>query len=353
MQKPIQQTPQEKCKPNGEGGKNCYPFEKYDANEALKRMKGCCRPCTENFVRELSFLELPEHVASQATARYHKWSTHHRLKASLAADKTIVPLSFLQKSAHGFNPSLAAGLVGATLGVGGSKLSGGEIYNLLPCCHVCVEEFYAPSDFDDLSAFLEFEEKKQARPEVPTASEGSDFRFKVEQTTVLERNSQRKSGKGGKGGPTITKPDVPPKEEPAAQAQVSKNIDGDDQCCKICPGDRVPSVGFDKLLPKLPKVSFLETMEGKKKGMPTCCPVCPSIYSMANGGTEPFGGPFGEGTANMAQAMTEAIQSICACYPNCEASVVETQVGCRPKDIKTSLSSFLQLNDDNNQMKFR
>ena len=40
--------PGEACKPNGEGGQNCFPLEKFPLDEAVDRMNGCCRPC-QNF----------------------------------------------------------------------------------------------------------------------------------------------------------------------------------------------------------------------------------------------------------------------------------------------------------------
>jgi hypothetical protein len=38
---------------------------------------------------------------------------------------------------------------------------------------------------------------------------------------------------------------------------------------------------------------------------------------MHNGGTEPFGGPFGMGDANMKEALTQALRTQCSCYPKC------------------------------------
>ena len=73
-----------------------------------------------------------------------------------------------------------------------------------------------------------------------------------------------------------------------------------------------------------------------------CCPICPSLASLSLGGAEPFGGPFGEGVGNMADAMTKAIQSFCKCYPNCPELVIQNHKGCRPQDIKTTITSFVE-----------
>jgi len=109
---------------------------------------------------------------------------------------------------------------------------------------------------------------------------------------------------------------------------------GGESCCKICPLERFPYRGVTGFRPE----GFLQIAEkaqssarssshlgskGKsahklqKVGQSGCCPVCPTLYSMANGGTEPFGGPFGMGDANVKEAMEDALRTQCHCYPNC------------------------------------
>ena len=122
-----------------------------------------------------------------------------------------------------------------------------------------------------------------------------------------------------------------------------EGVDTLETCCKICPGDRYPGLGLTALQP-----TFLETMELKGDGN-ACCPICPTLSSLSLGGAEPFGGPFGEGVANMAHAMTKAIQSICKCYPNCPESIIQSVKGCRPQDIRTTLTGFIEVGE--NKMK--
>ena len=109
-------------------------------------------------------------------------------------------------------------------------------------------------------------------------------------------------------------------------------------CCKICPGDRYPGLGLNALQP-----AFIELMS--KKVQDACCPICPTLASLSMAGAEPFGGPFGEGVGNMADAMTKAIKSLCKCYPNCPELIVQTVKGCRPQDIKTTLTSFIEVDE--------
>jgi hypothetical protein len=351
------QPPAKKCKPNGEGGKNCYPYEKYDMYTTLNRMKGCCKPCTEKFVRDLSLLQVSDHVKKHATQNFHVWKEAHNRRS----DSIGTVLSFIQETQQANSRAKkmipGAMAMASAASAGGSmesaaknSMSGADIHNLLPCCDVCVEEFFAPSDFDDLSAFLDIKDGKQRG-----AASVDTFRFKATSKEAMDEStankaskggSKKKGGnKGGKGGGTV----IAPAQDPASLANpltssynfansLKAGVPKTGHCCKICPADRYPSKGYKDFKPAA--ATFLETFESK--GNDGCCPVCPSLFTLSSGGHEPFGGPFGEGTANMAQAMTESIQTMCSCYPNCDAHIVENHVGCREQDIRASLTSFIQ-----------
>lgn len=334
--------PAEKCKPNGEGGKNCYPYEQYDMYTTLKRMRGCCKPCTEKFVRELSLLEVSSTVKKEATKNFHTWKEAHNRRSNSIA--TL--LSFIEETQQA--------KTGSTLRKGypsmgmearaGMSLPGSDIHNLLPCCDVCVEEFFAPNDFDDLSSFLDIQNGK-IKSDIPD----DNFRFKADRGTTFLKGMRKSSitrSKSRNGGDarTISNPTLEPMTNPFTASSHFANslknaVPKTGHCCKICPADRYPSRGYNNFKPA--PTTFLETLEGEEDD--SCCPVCPTLFTLSSGGYEPFGGPFGEGTANMAQAMTEAIQTMCSCYPNCEAHIAENHVGCREQDIRASLTSFIQM----------
>ena len=510
----VKRSPGELCKPNGEGGKNCFPVEKYPLKEAKKRMNGCCRPCQENFQNELSFLQLPSNVEKVATERYNAYASYHHLKShlqfnhKLAVAKTatatassgennqkLIPtavpsLAFIEthllnnknsnsisnvdsgrptniddefrfssakaekggkkKSKGGGGKKTKGGKGGKKPkgGKGGKKpkgstggkipkgstggkipnggiedairnkpmASGEEIQQMLPCCPICSEEFYAPTDFNDLNAFIEFKESLQKRQanrdmeadssssnnndnnnnnnvndndnnnedddeddddddqEVDNTSENNDaasFRFATVRTKKGgkgKKKSSKKTGKtstkkgkcpkvgkaGNKAGKKKgivfapvdgCKPTKPAKHVPPSVAKASDTLEKRltkkslmKTCCKICPGDRYPGLGLNALQP-----AFIELMS--KKAEDACCPICPTLASLSMAGAEPFGGPFGEGVGNMADAMTKAIKSLCKCYPNCPELIVQTVKGCRPQDIKTTLTSFIEVDE--------
>ena len=257
--------------------------------------------------------------------------------------------------------------------------TGEEVQQMLPCCPVCSEEFYAPSDFDDLSAFLEFKATSDSTSseaskngdgakialagidESETAKLDSDnFHFAESRVKLSgkgkkkgrgnraskssKKSKKAKKGKGVVFAPANQKQQIQlakPASVKQAEKSLGKSLPYDDRntCCKICPGDRYPGLGLDALQP-----SFIEVMErGIKTKMGNgCCPICPSLASLSLGGAEPFGGPFGEGVGNMADAMTKAIQSFCKCYPNCPELVIQNHKGCRPQDIKTTITSFVE-----------
>ena len=121
-------------------------------------MNGCCRPCQENFQNELSFIQLPAKVEKLAQQRYNRWASYQNLRplhysktkrsqnihVKTTESEHVPSLAFIEthllhKATEKSNPSNIA--------------TGEEVQQMMPCCPVCSEEFYAPSDFDDLSAF--------------------------------------------------------------------------------------------------------------------------------------------------------------------------------------------------------
>ena len=62
-----------KCGSQGAGGKDCWPFHRYD-EKALKKenpiFNKCCRPCMEKFSGDLSLLEIPNHVKRKVMKRF-------------------------------------------------------------------------------------------------------------------------------------------------------------------------------------------------------------------------------------------------------------------------------------------
>jgi hypothetical protein len=334
--KAEKKTPGEACKPNGEGGKNCFPIEKFPVKEAKERMGQCCRPCQENFQNELSFLQLPKNVEKKAQNRYNAWSSFHHLNSHLHFNHKKIA-SIPAKIALTATPSLAfveLNLLNKRTNSPkkpAEMANGEQIQQMLPCCPVCPEEFYAPSDFADLSAFVEFKES-----------------LAIRQTHHREpdKNSIDNDSSNSKGSISDNlfrfigiEENINAGTQDKTKQKSKEGVDTLETCCKICPGDRYPGLGLDALQP-----TFLETMELKGDGN-ACCPICPTLSSLSLGGAEPFGGPFGEGVGNMAHAMTKAIQSICKCYPNCPESIIQSVKGCRPQDIRTTLTGFIEVGE--------
>ena len=68
-----------KCGSQGAGGKDCWPFHRYD-EKALKKenpiFNKCCTPCMEKFSGDLSLLEIPNHVKRKVMKRFERYHEH-------------------------------------------------------------------------------------------------------------------------------------------------------------------------------------------------------------------------------------------------------------------------------------
>jgi hypothetical protein len=83
-----------KCGEQGEGGKDCLPFHRYDPI-SLKKDKPifdkCCRPCMEKFSGELSLLQIPNHVKHKVLKRFTKYHEHfYKLNAPINRKKQAI-----------------------------------------------------------------------------------------------------------------------------------------------------------------------------------------------------------------------------------------------------------------------
>jgi hypothetical protein len=345
----------ELCGKSGKGGRYCWPMKRYP----ILGMKmspffiGCCQPCPEKMANDLSFLQLPSHVHDKAMQRFQAfhqsfWST---LALELGDDSLRdIPRAYERSRGKGSSRSSskrkrsAANAARAEVatqdnGHGRRKLlglvpalygTGAQLQGMLKCCNICPEQYYSPADYEDTTTFLSEEELRGHRIRGANSAMES-----VDREANLQENQKNQHyGSASTSEKVLSRRvDVSVATKKGGSESASKSGSNGGSCCKICPTDRFPYRGVSAFSIGA-KAAFIEVMEkghathrtkqmaagiipALNVGQSGCCPVCPTLYSMHNGGTEPFGGPFGMGDANMKEALTQALRTQCSCYPKC------------------------------------
>ena len=176
-------------------------------------------------------------------------------------------------------------------------VTGAQIEEMLPCCNVCSNQFEQPETLDDVSvSFAEtYESFRNSRS--MDAEEVLGTKNILSQANKKSSGADAKSESGGKVKSSATATKSGGSGSKGGATSITSVYDTQ-TCCYLC----------DSLTEKENILLELSAKDLRKRGTSDpaprtggkrggCCPICPSMLVMANGGVaedESFGGPFSD-----------------------------------------------------------